>query len=242
MKKLGTLILLFSLALVACGSNNPLERLKKELGKHPEYSIILEDMREDGNFFKDYFHRYKLVYAKKGAGTDSLVYNNEVTDWYEVEKKFYTDYSNYLGMVIASKSPNGKVDNSKYPPGYQYVGNQNYGNWRTDNRGTSFWEWYGKYALFSSMFGMFNRPVYQNDWNGYRDYRNNYGNGGGAYYGRGNAYGTNGSHTKKTKPNFYQRKATKERARKSSFSDRVKQRTRRSNMSSVRSRSRGSGK
>ncbi|PCJ22210.1 MAG: hypothetical protein COB04_00170 [Gammaproteobacteria bacterium] len=38
-------------------------------------------------------------------------------------------------------------------PGRQLVGNPNYGNWRQDRHGSSFWEWYGKYALFSSLIG-----------------------------------------------------------------------------------------
>jgi len=52
-------------------------------------------------------------------------------------------------------------------PGSQLVGNPNYGHWRTDSSGSSFWEWYGKYALFSTLF---HRPVYYNSWASGRNY------------------------------------------------------------------------
>jgi len=51
--------------------------------------------------------------------------------------------------------------------GRQLVGNPNYGNWRQDRHGSSFWEWYGKYALFSSLMG---RRSYYGPWSSGRGY------------------------------------------------------------------------
>lgn len=50
--------------------------------------------------------------------------------------------------------------------GSEYVGNSNYGEWRSSSNGTSFWHWYGQYAFFSSLFG--NRPVYYDSWSSNR--------------------------------------------------------------------------
>lgn len=50
--------------------------------------------------------------------------------------------------------------------GSEYVGNSNYGEWRTGSNGTSLWHWYGQYAFFSMMFG--NRPVYYDSWSNNR--------------------------------------------------------------------------
>ncbi len=238
LQKTLTLVLLVSFS-VACGSSTPLERIKKNLKNYPEYSIILEDMREDGNFFKDFYHRYKLVVGEREKGLDSLVFRSDLTDWIKVTEHQYKKYADYLGMVVASKSADGKVSNDKYAPGYQYVGNSRYGQWRTDSHGSSFWEWYGKYAMMSSVFGMFNRPVYRNDWNSYNDYRRRgapyYGDG--RFYGsRGNMYGTSGRVTKQSKPNFYQRKLAKQRSSSSRFSNKVRSRVSRSKMSNVRRR------
>ncbi len=37
--------------------------------------------------------------------------------------------------------------------GKELVGNPNYGQWKQDSSGGTFWEWYGKYALISSLMG-----------------------------------------------------------------------------------------
>ena len=230
--------LLALITLTACGPSNPLDRLTRDLKDAPEYSITLEDMKEEGNFFKNYFHQYKVVYAYNGDGSKDLDYIDNLTDWSEVTKKQYQKYSEYLGMVIASKSKDGKVSDDKYPPGYQYVGDQRYGNWRQDSRGNSFWEFYGKYAMMSHLFGMFNRPVYRNDWNSYSNSRRN----GSPFFGSKREYGTKGTYTKQSSKSFFQRQQQKEASRQTSFSKKLKQRTSRSNMSGVRRRSGGFGK
>jgi len=230
--------LLMSLFLISCGGRPGVDKLSRELDRYPEYSIVLEDMMEEGNFFTDYYHKYKIIYGEKVGAEDSLTYHNLTTDWIKVEKKDFQKYYDNLGMVIASKSADGKINTTAYPPGYNYVGNPRYGQWRQDASGNSFWEFYGKYAFFSSMFNMFNRPVYRNDWNDYRSYRGS----GRPYYGRGNAYGTRGSYTKKTHNSFFERRKERLASKKASFSDRVQKRMNRSRMSGTRRRSGGFGK
>jgi hypothetical protein len=58
--------------------------------------------------------------------------------------------------------------------GSEYVGNSNYGSWKTDSSGNSFWAWYGQYAFFSAMF---NGPSYYGSWSGNRppSYYHDYG-------------------------------------------------------------------
>lgn len=225
------------LLFMACGSQSPIDQLKAQLNQYPQYSVILEDMKEDGNFIIDYYHRYKVVYAEKPEAEEQN-YKSELGNWVKVTRAEFDKYKNYLGMVILSKSAEGQVSDSQYPPGYQYVGDSRYGNWRQDSRGGSFWEFYGKYAFFSHIFGGFGRPIYRSDWNTYRDYRSS----GRPYFGRNKEYGTNGSVTKRTNKNFFERRQQRDRARKARFSERVRQRTRRSSMSTFRRRSGGFGK
>ncbi len=235
-----TLGLLFAILLLitACAPSSPIERLNRQLNKYPEYSIILEDMKEEGNFFTDYFHRYKIVVGNTSGNSKELEYQGGKTDWYQLPKKEYEKYYNFLGMVIVSKSKTGETSSDKYPPGYQYVGDSNYGNWRQDSRGNSFWEFYGKYALMSQMFGMFNRPVYRSDWNAYRGSRRS----GSPYYGSKRQFGTRGSYTKSTNKSFFARRQLRASARQTRFSEKIKQRTRRSQMSGFRKRSGGFAK
>jgi hypothetical protein len=194
-------------------------------------------MKEEGIFFSDYYHKYKIIRGEKIEG-DSLAYYTEITDWQKVPEKEFAQYDQYLGMALASKSAEGNISDTPQPPGYQYVGDPRYGQWQTDANGNSFWEWYGKFALMSHLLGMFTSPIYRNDWNTYRQYQN----GGRPYYGPNGEYGTGGTYTQKTNPTFFQRRQMQEQARKQSFSSKVQERTRRSNMSSVRKRSGGFGK
>ncbi len=58
--------------------------------------------------------------------------------------------------------------------GNQMVGNPNYGQWRSQSNGSSFWEFYGQYALISSLFGRgpmsYNSWAYNRPYSYYHDY------------------------------------------------------------------------
>ncbi len=203
------------LVVAACNSQTPLERLERQLEEFPEYSVTLQDMRADG-----YWHQYGVVAGQSQAGSEDLVYRDSILDFQKVGRRTYARYQPHLGMVILSKGPDGVVDKqNQHPPGYQQVGNERYGRWSDRGGGQSFWVFYGQYALLSHMIGGFNRPIYRNDWNGYRDAR-----GRGQTYTANGVYGTNGSGTRTTNPNFFRRQDNRQAARSRSFSQRVNSR------------------
>ena len=212
-------LLLFALA--ACGgSKDPVKELVRNLDRYPEYSLIVDDTRiEDHSFFPDYALRFQMLTAsgQRVAGRDTMVYQERRTDWMEVGEKTFYRYENYVGMVVASKSLDGRRTgtNQAHPPGYQYVGNPQYGSWG----GGGFWQFYGQYALMSNLMGGGWR-VGRGDWEGYRRNRA----GGRPYYGpvQGGrtAFGSRGSQTQKTRPQFYQR----QQSRRQAFSNQAKNR------------------
>ncbi len=212
-------LLLFALA--ACGgSKDPVKELVRNLDRYPEYSLIVDDTRiEDHSFFPDYALRFQVLTAsgQRVAGRDTMVYQERRTDWMEVGEKTFYRYENYVGMVVASKSLDGRRTgtNQAHPPGYQYVGNPQYGSWG----GGGFWQFYGQYALMSNLMGGGWR-VGRGDWEGYRRNRA----GGRPYYGpvQGGrtAFGSRGSQTQKTRPQFYQR----QQSRRQAFSNQAKNR------------------
>lgn len=50
------------------------------------------------------------------------------------------------------------------------VGNENYGNWKQDSSGNSFWAFYGQMSFMNSMMNMGGRPYYYDSWNSHRPY------------------------------------------------------------------------
>jgi len=216
----------------------PVDNLIKEMDNVPSFSIILHDMNTEGTFFKDYLHQYKII--KSTPDQDSAV-NETITDWYDVDKNFFMANVNNMGMEIAAKNEEGKVTKTVGPPGYgSYVGNSRYGHWVNRN-GSSFWEFYGQYAMMSTMFNMMSFPVQRSYWN---DYRGDYYGTGRPYYGPrtsgGNyRYGTNSKYARQTRSSssWYTNKSN------SSFKRRVQGMTSRSSSgySSSGYRSRGGG-
>ncbi len=197
------------LFLISCGGGkefvkSPVDTLIRDMNSEPMFSIILYDMEVEGNFSKTYKHQYQVITEKDSVPQERL------TDWYPVSKDFFTYHENNMGMEVASKGRDGKVSKGISPAGYSnYVGNPQYGQWKQRDGG-SFWEFYGKYAMLSSMFHMFTYPARMSYWN---DYRSNYHGYGRPYYGPSSGgrsyYGTYSDYNRKTKPNSrYTRSST----------------------------------
>ncbi len=226
----GLWILLIGIFLNGCGSSSnrslPLDSIKQTQKNIPTYAILLENMKEEGNFIKTYFHKYRIIEPE----------NAWTTDWLQVPKSFYRKNENFMGMTLFAKK-NGEIQSTVQPPGYAYVGDSRYGHWRRDAQGNSFWEFYGKYALLSQFFGGWYRPIYRNDYDSYQHYRNT----GRTFYGRTNEYGSNGAITRKQKPNFYARRMSTLNKGKKSFSSKVSSRIGRTR-NSFRGRAGGKGK
>ncbi len=204
------ILFLFSTLLISCGpQREPLEQLVGNLAAAPDYSIILQDMKEEGMFSKSYSHKYKITQGEKTF----------LTDWLPVTASTYQNNQGFLGMTRVSKTKDG-MSNTPHPPGYQYMGNPQYGEWRQNSSGNSFWAFYGQYAFFTHMFGWGNRTFYRNDYDSYRTAQTNR----TPYYGRNKEYGTGGKSTKRTNPNFFERKMAKQSTAKSKFSNKVGQR------------------
>lgn len=215
---------------------NPIDEITQAHLNDDAFSVILYDMDvTSSGWSKDYMHKYTIISTKDSISDPE----QSQTDWLEVDKKYFEENENNLGMELVSKS-DGKLNKTVAPAGYgAYVGNEKYGQWQTNSSGQSFWSFYGKYMFFSSVLNMATRPIYRSY---YTDYRSNY-YGRSAYYGPtvggSSYYGTNSSYTQKARPDFYQRKAQRT---SSSSSRNSRSGSRYSSGSSYRSRGGGFGK
>lgn len=193
---------------------NPVDELVRDMNSVPEFSIILYDM--DFDEAKDiYKHKYQIV-KHVSQPTDTIL--SEITTWYPVPQTFFDEHTKDMGMEIVTKA-NGKVTKETAPPGYSnYVGNPQYGRWNNTGGG-SFWEFYGKYAMMSSIFNMAFMPVRYSMWN---NYNTSFRGRGQGFYGNG-MYGSNSKFAKFHNPNGM--------GNRSGFASRVQSRVSRSKMS-----------
>jgi hypothetical protein len=159
-------------------SEEGLDKIIKQYREYPDFTVLLHDMDYANN---DYVHKYQVLIEKPDS-----TFEEETSGWLQVSPAFFQQHENNLGMEIVSKE-DGVVKRDVAPAGYsQYVGNPQYGQWKQRNGG-SFWEFYGKYALLSSIFNMASRPAMYDYWDTYdRRYRGT----SGPYYGPGGYYGT----------------------------------------------------
>jgi hypothetical protein len=233
----------------AVPQKSPVDVLIRDLSAEQNFSIILHDMDYD-EAKKQYKHQYNVLVEKD----DSVQVKK--TDWLIVSSAFFNQNAENMGMELASKK-DGKLSKVTAPAGYSnYVGNQKYGQWR-ERDGNRFWEFYGKYALMSSMFRMAAYPVGYSSWN---NYNSNY-YGRRSYYGQSTngqrMYGTNSSYAKANTSSAWNNKPSDFKSRVRSQAQRstastptkrttTQQKTTRSSSryssSSTRSRGGGSGK
>ncbi|MFT5642022.1 MAG: hypothetical protein ACI9A7_002129 [Cyclobacteriaceae bacterium] len=237
LKYLGLVVL--TIMLFSCGGKkyqkNPLDLIVRDLPSDKPFTAILFDMETKGNFVETFYHQYKIV---QDDGQGKLEEFN--TGMLQVSKETFNKHINDMGMEVMARDSTGQLSKGAAPPGYSnYVGNEKYGQWKSDNSGNSFWAFYGRYAMMSSMFNMMSYPARRSHYN---DYRGGYAGTGRGYYGPSTGgssyYGTNSAHGRSTKPNSSWSKS------RSSFKQNVSSRTARSSTSSsgYRSRSGSFGK
>lgn len=107
------------------------------------------------------------------AATDPSVFNDSLIDVVNVLADLSKGKLARLHVPASAPAPQGGA-------GGHLVGNPRYGNWQRGSSGSSFWVFYGQYALMSHLF--FPRRYSYNSWYGNRGW-SYYGNVGRRYYG-----------------------------------------------------------
>lgn len=142
-----------------------------------------------------YYHKYLI--------TENTT--QKVTKWQMVKSNYFWANEKNLGLTLLSK-PYGMYEEetikSASPPGLEYIatpvmlngkatGKNQYGEWKQDSSGNSFWEYYVAYSFIRMMLGGNSyHPYYYKDWTNYSSRKS-----GTSYYGTGQRYGTYGSST-----------------------------------------------
>jgi len=100
------------------------------------------------------------------AGSDPVVYNDALLD--VVNTLADLSQGELPRINVPANAQTAAVKGGQVPGSY-LVGNPGYGQWQTDSSGNSFWEWYGKYRMFTDVLGFvgggFHRgPIYHDAW------------------------------------------------------------------------------
>jgi hypothetical protein len=145
------------------GSNVEMNRIDSahwtNLRVAPQEDWMFQDDTAEYGFklSADYFHKYLVT--ENGETHE--------TDWQKVDETMFESHVDDLGMDLVSK-PFGTFEDEKItnptPAGLAFVGNPQYGQWQRDDRGMSFWAWYGAYRLFGDLLGAGRQPyLYRQD-------------------------------------------------------------------------------
>lgn len=190
------------------GARDPVVEMQRTLASAPDYMIVLDDMREEGTFFPQYYHRYLVTQGERKVQTD----------WIEVPEDIFQKYESFLGMALASKTSDG-VNDTPHPAGYDRVGDPKYGQW-VERNGTSFWQFYGQYALMRDLIGLGGGMISRGDYDDYRTSRRS----NQPYYGRNNEWGTKGTVTQQQRPSTFERRKQAINQKQQSFSQKIQSR------------------
>ncbi|MCX6629680.1 MAG: hypothetical protein NTW28_18840 [Candidatus Solibacter sp.] len=179
-----------------------LKTLSAQLYESWDKILVDMEVRGSGNA-RAYNQKIKTVRTKIADATGKASTAASDEKWVDVSKAQYQAMEKNLGMAIEHK-PAGKYDTEServaQPAGFAYMAPQGqsnqYGHWEQRN-GTSFWVFYGQYALMRDL--LFNRDYRPMDYREYQDYRT-YRERNQTYYGRDTAsqapkYGTSGTAT-----------------------------------------------
>ena len=210
--RVGVVVVVIVLGLWLIGGfssrRDPVPELVRQLAQYPEYSIIVDDV-DDG------FLRNSMTLKSSFQVTEPIGENpdegeaaqfDEQVDTYSISDRLVDRYERSIGMVVASKRPDGTLTgyNESHPPYYQHVGRSQYGYFGPGG----FWIFYGQYAFMRTALG--GHRITRRDYDAYVGTRNR----GQPYYGPRTGgrptFGANGTVTATTRPSFSQRYQTKQ--------------------------------
>ncbi len=162
--------------------------------KEPSVAVILIDTHTTGFLIKTYYQKYRVI-----SGYDNIE-EMIVRTSREYAKKNLKN----IGLSLYRKFEN-KEEFLPIPPGSNYVGNPEYGEWRTTKSGAVKWIFWKAFKDFPKFFGWGKwRPTEEF----YQLMRSSQVNNQ-AFYGVAEEFGINGSVTKENFPHFFRSERTK---------------------------------
>lgn len=172
------------------------EKAFSKILKGNAVSVILIDTHTTGFLIKTYYQKYRVIKD----------YDNIEEMIVRTSREFAKKNLKNIGLSLYRKVEN-KEDIIPVPPGSHYVGNNEYGEWRTsDKTGKTRWVFWKAYKDFPKYFGWGKwRPTEEF----YQQMRNSQVNNR-PFYGVEEEFGLNGKITRENFPHFFKEERTKQ--------------------------------
>ena len=159
-------------------------------------SVILTDVYSTGFIIKTYYHKYKIVYGKQPQ--EELVVR--------ALSSFKSRNMDFLGLSVFRRYDDDRGEEfTPLPPGSVFIGDNNYGQWASNNAGIKEWRFFR---------GSRHLPQYL----GWKTFTptlntlatvNRHKELGQPYFGDDNEFGLKGSITKQAFPKYFERQKPK---------------------------------
>ncbi len=162
-------------AVIARDYADKLSQLKPDMASIAD--TLRKDATSDGVMYQSLFQRlnsvnlnperedeYRIAMSellKIETGADPIIFNEALIDVVNT----LADLSD--GQLPRINIPKSSSTDTTIPGSY-LVGNPNYGSWQKDSSGSSFWQFYGQYALLrdllSPSYGYYGGPIHRGSW------------------------------------------------------------------------------
>lgn len=164
------------------------ERGFSKLVKGNQSSVILIDTHATGFLIKTYYQKYRVITG----------YDNVEEMIVRTSKEFARKNLPHIGLSLYRKSDTSE-EFIPLPPGSLYIGNREFGDWKTNKKGETLWRFKNVFKNFPKYLGWGNfRP----DMEFYQNMRSSV-SLNQPFYGTDNEFGPKGKITRESFPQFF---------------------------------------
>jgi hypothetical protein len=157
-------------------------------------SMVLMDTHTTGFLIKTYYQKFRVIKD----------YDNIEEMIVRTSREFAKKNLKNIGLSLYRRLEN-KEETLPAPPGASYVGNKEFGSWKTSKSGSTKWVFWKAYKDFPKYFGWGKwRPTEEF----YQQFRNSQVNNL-PFYGAHDEFGINGEVTRENFPHFFRSERSK---------------------------------
>jgi hypothetical protein len=193
------IILYLGLAKALSPSEHGVQYLQNERGfssliKGNQSTVILMDTHATGFLIKTYYQKFRVI-----SGYDSV---EELI--VRTSKEFAKKNLNHIGLSLYRKSDQSE-EFLPLPPGSLYLGNREFGDWKTNKKGATYWKFNKVFKNFPKYLGW---GKFRPDIEFYQQMRSSV-SLNKPFYGTHNEFGPNGKVTRESFPHFFREERMK---------------------------------